>query len=48
MVRMNAPVWSYMLDSVPCISIVELLVMIYLSRLHSLVFNVRFVAMTGG
>ena len=48
MVRMNAPVWSYMLDSNPCICIVGLLVMISLSWLHSLVFNVRFMAMMGG
>ena len=48
MVRTNAPIWSYILDSVPCICIVGLLVMISLSGLHSLVFNVRFVAMMGG
>ena len=37
-----------MLDSAPCICIVGLVVMISLSRLYSLVFNVRFGAMMGG
>ena len=48
MVRMNAPIWSYILDYVPCICKVGLLVIISLSGLHSLVFNVRLVAMMGG
>ena len=47
-VKTYAPIWSYTLVSVPCICMVGLVVIIFLSRLHSLMVNVRFGAMMGG
>lgn len=35
-VVMEAPIWSYILDSSPCICIVGLEAIVSLSRLHSL------------
>ena len=46
--RIYAPIWLYILVSIPCICIVGFVIVRSLSGLHSLVISVRFRAMMGG